>query len=127
MGTPPRILVVDDEADVRFLLSLQIGRQGWHAVEAESGQVALDLMAGDEGFDAVVLDHRMDGLTGIEVASRLRAGGDRTPIVMYTANLDDELRRQADAIEVGVIPKSDVTEVIDALQVMTSGRRHRSR
>lgn len=126
MSTPARILLVDDEADVRFILGLQVGRQGWQAVEAESGEAALALMQDDGDFDAVVLDHRMDGLSGIEVATRLRNDGDRTPIVMYTANLDDELQRQADEIGIGVIPKADVTEVIDALQVLTGGRRRRS-
>lgn len=123
MGTPTRILLVDDEADVRFILGLQMGRQGWQAVEAESGEAALELMDRGEDFDAVVLDHRMDGLSGIDVAARLRAAGDRTPIVMYTGNLDEDLRRRADDIGIGVIPKADVTEVIDALLVMTGGRR----
>lgn len=127
MSTTTRILLVDDEADVRFILSLQIGRHGWEAVEAESGEEALDLIAGGEDFDAVVLDHRMGGLSGIEVARRLRGTGDRTPIVMYTANLDDELQRHADDIGIGVIPKSDVSEVIEALEVMTGDRRRRSR
>lgn len=123
MSQPARILLVDDEADVRFILGLQVGRQGWQAVEAESGEAALDLMENNGGFDAVVLDHRMDGLSGMEVARRVRDAGDPTPIVMYTANLDDELQRQADEIGIGVIPKADVSEVIDALQVLTSRRR----
>lgn len=127
MSTTTRILLVDDEADVRFILSLQIGRHGWEAVEAGSGEEALDLIAGGEDFDAVVLDHRMDGLSGIEVATRLRGTGDRTPIIMYTGNLDDELQRHADDIGIGVIPKSDVSEVIEALEVMTGDRRRRSR
>lgn len=123
MSTSARILLVDDEPDVRFILGLQVGRQGWQAVEAESGQAALDLLEGDGGFDAVVLDHRMEGLSGMEVARRVRDSGDSTPIVMYTANLDDELQRQADEIGIGVIPKSGVAEVIDALHVLTSRRR----
>lgn len=127
MSLPARILLVDDEADVRFILSLQVGRQGWQVVEVDSGEAALELIEDGEDFDAVVLDHRMSGLSGMEVAARLRGRGDRTPIVMYTANLDDDLQREADDIGIGVIPKSDVTEVIDALQVMTSGRRRGSR
>lgn len=123
MGAPAKILLVDDEPDVRFILGLQVGRQGWQAVEAESGEAALDLMRNDGGFDAVVLDHRMDGMSGMEVARRVREAGDPTPIVMYSANLDDDLRQQADEIGIGVIPKADVSEVIDALQVLTSRRR----
>ena len=101
-STGGNTLIVDDEADVRLLLSLLISQEnhGLRVIgEAASGQQAIELRR-DLHPDVVVLDNRMPGLTGIEVAQQILAERPAQIIVLYSAFLDDEVRAQAD--EVGI-------------------------
>lgn len=66
------ILVVDDEATVRHLLTQFLRRAGHMVVTAENGMVALDLLR-DTVVDLILLDMVMPGLTGLEVLQRLKA------------------------------------------------------
>ena len=87
-----RVLVVDDDAAVRQSLSTALGRDGYEVLAAEDGNAALArLMAAS--VDAIVLDVAMPEPNGLEVCRRLRARGDRTPILMLTARdlVDDRV------------------------------------
>ena len=93
-----RILVVDDEPALRSSLerALELDR---HVVElAEDGLEALDRLA-LAPVDAVVLDVSMPGLDGLEVCRRLRAAGDRTPVLMLTAR--DAIDDRVDGLDAG--------------------------
>ena len=86
------ILVVDDEPAVRRALERAL-RLEQHEVElAENGEQALDQLA-ERPVDAVVLDVMMPGVDGLEVCRRMRAGGDKTPVLMLTARdaIDDRV------------------------------------
>jgi DNA-binding response OmpR family regulator len=79
----PRILVVDDDSDVRFMLHRYLGRHGFHVEAAEDGARLRELI-GEQKFDLVVLDLNMPGEDGISLARFLR---DNHPvgIIMLTA------------------------------------------
>jgi two-component system response regulator MprA len=79
-----RVLVVDDEPAVRSALSRALTLKRWDVDTAADGREALDAL-GRGGVDAVVLDLMMPGVDGLEVCRRLRAAGDRTPVLMLTA------------------------------------------
>jgi class 3 adenylate cyclase len=95
-----RILVVDDNASNRDLLSRRLQREGYRVTSAEGGAAALAMIAA-EGFDLVLLDLMMPGLSGFEVLSRLKAdGGTRhIPVIMISAL--DELDSTVRCIEAG--------------------------
>jgi two-component system response regulator MprA len=78
------ILVVDDEPAVRQALQRALTFEGYAVRTADDGRSALDTLL-VEPADAVLLDVTMPGLDGLEVCRRLRAAGDRTPILMLTA------------------------------------------
>jgi two-component system response regulator MprA len=78
------VLVVDDEPAVRQALQRALTFEGYEVRLAEDGRGALDLLLTDP-FDAILLDVSMPGIDGLEVCRRLRAAGDRTPILMLTA------------------------------------------
>jgi len=78
------ILVVDDEPAVRQALTRALSFEGYTVRTAVDGRTALDALL-EEPADAVLLDVTMPGVDGLEVCRRLRAGGDRTPILMLTA------------------------------------------
>jgi CheY-like chemotaxis protein len=79
-----RILLVEDDPRMRALVCRGLVEQG-HVVDvADGGPAALDLTHG-VGYDVMVFDVMLPGPSGIEVVRALRAGGDRTPVLMLTA------------------------------------------
>ncbi|MDF1484906.1 response regulator [Ramlibacter sp. H39-3-26] len=82
-----RILIADDEADLRALLQRYLGDQGC-AVRAVEGAQALEKLLARERFDVLVLDVMMPGEDGLSICRRLRAQGETIPIVMLTARGD---------------------------------------
>ena len=79
-----RILVVDDEPAVRDALDRALRLEGYETELAGDGQAALDALAAGPP-DAMVLDVLMPRVGGLEVCRRLRADGDRTPVLVLTA------------------------------------------
>jgi PAS domain S-box-containing protein len=82
---PSRVLVVDDGPENRELVALVLADHGLWIEEAENGQAALDLLA-RASFDLVLMDMQMPVLDGFEATRRLRARGDKTPVMALTAN-----------------------------------------
>jgi DNA-binding response OmpR family regulator len=79
-----RVLVVDDEPAVRQALERALRFEGYAAELAEDGTAGLAAHA-QRPADAIVLDIAMPRLDGLEMCRRLRAAGDRTPVLMLTA------------------------------------------
>ena len=79
-----RILVVDDEPDIRLLLSMALSRCGFEVVCAVNGAEALRVFEAEQ-LDAVLLDLNMPQFSGIEVCQRLRLVSS-LPILLLTGN-----------------------------------------
>ena len=79
-----RILVVDDEPAVREAVDRALRLEGYDTELAADGAEALDALAA-RAPDALVLDVLMPQVDGLEVCRRLRAAGDRTPVLVLTA------------------------------------------
>jgi DNA-binding response OmpR family regulator len=81
---PRRILVAEDQADIRDLLAMNLRQAGYGVQAVADGEAAL---AAEEAApsDLLVLDLMMPGLDGLEVCKALRANGRDTPILMLTA------------------------------------------
>jgi len=93
-----KVLVVDDEPGVRSALQRALTLERHDVRLAEDGQAALDTLA--EGtVDAIVLDVMMPRVDGLEVCRRLRAAGDRTPVLMLTAR--DAIDDRVDGLDAG--------------------------
>ena len=88
-----RILVVDDEQPLCEALERALKVENYEVETLENGALALERMknAGNE-IDAIVLDVLMPGIDGLEVCRRLRAAGDKTPVLMLTARVEVEDR-----------------------------------
>ena len=115
-----RILVADDEPEIRSLLAVLFGSEGWLIVEAASGQEALE-HSRRFAFDVVVLDHRMPGMSGIEAARRIAAEGFDGPIIVFSAYLSPEVLAECD--KTGALPgdKLDTDGLVEACRSL--GRR----
>jgi len=82
------ILVVDDDARLRDLLTRYLGEQGFEVKAAADAQ-QMDKLRAREHFHLIVLDLMMPGEDGLSVCRRLRGQGDQTPIIMLTAKGDE--------------------------------------
>ncbi|MEY3361345.1 MAG: hypothetical protein RL531_1064 [Actinomycetota bacterium] len=120
-----RILVVDDEPDIRTLLRIALERvDEFEVVAVASGADALTTFAGG-GFDVVLLDVMMPGMDGLETLERLRAqpGGDTVAVAFLTARAqaaDVESYRAAgvaDVLTKPFDPKALVTRVRELAEV----------
>jgi len=93
-----RMLVVDDDPTVRGIVIDLLNLSGHTALEVSDGVQALALLQAEE-FDAVLLDHSMPEVTGVEVLRRLRSMGSHVPVGFITGARGhpeiEKLRRQA--------------------------------
>ena len=80
-----RILVVDDGAENRELISVVLTEFGLTPDEAENGQIAVD-MARAKSYDLILMDMQMPVMDGFTATRTLRAAGNSAPIVALTAN-----------------------------------------
>ena len=83
-----RILVVDDDARLRELLSRYLQEQGF-AVKAVGDAPMMDRALHREHYDLIVLDLMLPGEDGLAICRRLRAAEEQIPIIMLTAKGDD--------------------------------------
>jgi two-component system, OmpR family, response regulator len=88
-----RLLIVDDEDNLRSMLAAALSHHGYQVTTAENGRIALDMVA-KERPDLVLLDVMMPDLDGFEVCRRLRQDGNRTPVLFLTARdaTEDKVR-----------------------------------
>src|SRR6266550_1870043 len=87
----PTVLVVDDDADIRFVVRRMIEKMEGDAPvvhEASTGDEAIDMWRALRP-DVIVLDQRMPGLSGLETAARILAEQPAQPIILFTAYRDD--------------------------------------
>jgi two-component system, OmpR family, phosphate regulon response regulator OmpR len=87
METLPKIIVLDDEAELRNMLQRFLSSQGFEVRVVENGK-RLDRYLQREPYDLLVLDWMMEPEDGLSVCKRLRAEGQTLPILMLTAKGD---------------------------------------
>jgi PAS domain S-box-containing protein len=85
-----RVLVVDDDPDVRRFIVDFLQDSGYGVAEAADGPSGLRALVDEGPFDLVLLDFAMPGMTGSEVARSLRANRPAQPILMMTGYLEHE-------------------------------------
>lgn len=86
----PRLMIVDDEIDVREYLKNFFRRRKIDVVTAESGEEALELIK-DKAPDLMLLDVRMGGIDGVETLRRMRQSGCGVNVIMVTGVEDKQL------------------------------------
>jgi len=82
------ILIVEDDADLREILSFNLGRAGYKTIEADSAESGLEMIG--DSIHLVLLDVMLPGMSGYEMAAALRDKGFRTPIIFLTARSSEE-------------------------------------
>jgi CheY-like chemotaxis protein len=120
---PVRVLVVDDHADVRFLVRAILGDAGpdvAFAGEAAGAEEAVDALE-RAAPDVVVLDALMPGVDGFEAAAMLLARRPGLPILMCSAIVDDVVRERAEAAGIAACVSKDHFEAIPEMVLRLAG------
>ena len=85
-----RILIVEDEQNIREFEVINLRRVGYETVEAGSGEEALEIFDNDsEGFDIALLDISMPGMDGFTLCKELRKRSEKLGIIMLTARTQE--------------------------------------
>jgi two-component system, OmpR family, KDP operon response regulator KdpE len=93
-----RILVVDDEAQIRRVVRTTLASNGYEVSEAKNGDEALGLLRSNE-YDLVLLDVNMPGKSGLETCREIRSIGTHPAIIMVTVR--DSEADKVDALDAG--------------------------
>jgi two-component system KDP operon response regulator KdpE len=96
-GSRVRILVVDDDPQIRRVMRTTLTARGYDVEEAGSGERAVDLLRSAK-YDLVLLDINLPGKTGIETASEIRMSAS-LPIIMLTVR--DASEDKIEALDAG--------------------------
>jgi two-component system, OmpR family, response regulator MprA len=93
-----RVLIIDDDRALRDAVRRALALSGYEIDTAVSGEAGLARIA-EQRPDAVLLDVGMPGVDGLETCRRLRAAGDRVPVLMLTAR--DAVEDRIDGLDAG--------------------------
>jgi two-component system, OmpR family, response regulator len=118
----PRVLVVDDEDNITFLVSRALQLGGMETAVAGTGQEALAL-AYEWRPDAIVLDVMLPDLDGFAVLQRIRDRGQRTPVVFLTARdtTADRVRGLSDGGDDYLVKPFEVAELVARVRLRLRG------
>ena len=93
-GTHGKILIIDDEQDVRDVLKLQLGEGGYNVIEAQDGEEGVNLMKKGSNLvevGLIICDIRMPKVNGIEAIEYLKANCPSIPVMVVSGYPDTEL------------------------------------
>jgi DNA-binding NarL/FixJ family response regulator len=120
-----RTLIIDDDDDMRFLVRtiIEAANEGLEVTgEADGPTAGLEAWRSDTP-DVILLDHRMPGMTGLEVAQHILGENPDQAIILFSAYLDDNLVARANEIGVrACLAKDSYQQIPDALWRVHPGR-----
>ncbi|HEX8161531.1 MAG TPA: sigma-54 dependent transcriptional regulator [Pyrinomonadaceae bacterium] len=109
------VLVVDDDPLLRKLVTDQLSRSGFDASSAASGEEALDSVRATD-YDVVLLDIRMDGMTGLDTLREIRKTDDAPEVIMLTA--DTSLGTGLEAMRLGAYDYLTKPSTLDEMEAV---------
>ena len=129
---PPRILLAEDDAEMRKMLAEILEGEGYEVVQVEDGYELLDELAAQilceepESFDLVLSDIRLPGCSGLQVLGGLRDGDWLTPFLFITAFGDEATHAEAYRLGGVVLDKPfALDDLLDQVRRLVSPDRYR--
>lgn len=114
-----KVLVVDDEKNIRLLLQEELADEGYEVITAESGARALDLIR-QERPDLVTLDIKMPGEDGLAILRRIRETDYDLPVIICSAYSVYKTDFASVAADHYVTKSSDFTELKEKIKEILS-------
>ncbi|MCD7947446.1 MAG: response regulator transcription factor [Oscillospiraceae bacterium] len=123
-----KVLVLEDEANIRSFVVINLKRAGYEAIEAATGEEALEQIARNPDIKVALLDIMLPDMDGFEVCRRIRAGDNKIGIIMLTARTQEMdkvtgLMTGADDYVTKPFSPAELTARIDALYRRTGGEQ----
>ena len=121
-----KVLVLEDESNIRSFVVLNLNRAGYETVEAASGEEALELLKQHPDIRLALLDVMLPGIDGFEVCHRIRAANAKVGIIMLTARTQEMdkvtgLMTGADDYVTKPFSPAELTARVDALSRRLGG------
>ena len=115
-----RVLILEDEANIRSFVVINLKRAGYEVVEAGTGYEALDKLEQNPDIGVAILDVMLPDIDGFEVCRRIRASGMKIGVIMLTARTQENdkvtgLMTGADDYVTKPFSPAELTARIDAL------------
>ena len=125
--SPHRILVVDDNSDVRLLYTEVLARPGYHVDAAEDGAAGWEAIQANN-YNLLITENEMPGLTGVELVRKLRSARMAVPVVMAAVRLPTlELVQNPPLQLAALLPKpfylSELLQTVRAVLRVTASPR----
>jgi DNA-binding NtrC family response regulator len=112
-----RVLVVEDERNIRLLVAAVLRQKGCQVVEATNGLEALHYLSKEAPFDVVVTDLKMPELNGIALLSEMQRRYPEVPVVVMSAYVTEDWVKEAAQKAFVALPKpfthSQLVEILD--------------
>ena len=121
-----KVLVLEDEANIRSFVVINLKRAGYETIEAETGEEALEQLKKNPDIKVALLDIMLPDIDGFEVCRRIRAGNNKIGIIMLTARTQEMdkvtgLMTGADDYVTKPFSPAELTARIDALYRRAGG------
>ena len=121
-----KVLVLEDEANIRSFVVINLKRAGYEAIEAETGEEALAQLKRNPDIKVALLDIMLPDMDGFEVCRRIRAGDNNIGIIMLTARTQEMdkvtgLMTGADDYVTKPFSPAELTARVDALYRRSGG------
>ena len=115
-----KVLVLEDESNIRSFIVINLRRAGYDVIEAETGEEAMDRLRENPDTKVALLDIMLPGIDGFEVCRRVRATNSRIGIIMLTARAQEMdkvtgLMTGADDYVTKPFSPAELTARVDAL------------
>ncbi|HOO74821.1 MAG: response regulator [Thermotogae bacterium] len=111
-----RILIVDDEDNVRLLIKEELEDAGYEITDEPSAKKALTLLKEDSNFDIICTDIEMPDMNGLELAGEIRKKYSDKKIILLTAYSHYKSEMASWAADAYVVKSMDLTELKDTIQ-----------
>jgi DNA-binding NtrC family response regulator len=114
-----RLLIADDDPDMRSWLREVLEARGARVAEADSGVDLLRVLSDEGPFDLVVSDVRMSWASGVQVLAMVRAAGYEIPFIVITAYADATVRASVDQLGAVLVEKPfEIEQLVEAAEAI---------
>src|SRR5208282_5162306 len=122
---PHRILVVDDDRDVRRISAHALIGSGYHVDAAEDGVAAWEALQ-IKAFNLLITDHNMPKLTGVELVRKLRSARMALPVILATGKLPTKALAQNPSLQLAaLLPKPfSIDELLETVRTVLRATDH---
>ena len=116
---PCRILVVDDDRDIRRVIAHALMGSGYHVDATEDGAAAWEVLQ-IKAFNLLITDHNMPRLTGVELVKKLRSARMALPVILATGKLPTEALAQNPSLQLAaLLPKPfSIDELLETVRAV---------